>query len=156
MRFLTQGATTLLALSLILGSVTACSHLSSFKQPTIQVTAIRLLPGNSLFPALALVLLVSNPNAHPLPLNSFSYELSLNNHRVLSGVANQLPTLAAHGEAEVTLNARPDVAGAGELLYQLMQRPHGQLNYQLKGELDPGLLLPTLRLERAGKLPLGL
>lgn len=139
---------------LLLLGLCACSSFASLEQPTINVKAIHLLPGKGLLPDLAIDLLVSNPNSVPLPLRGFAYELSLNNHRVLSGVANQLPTIAAYGEAMVTLSATPDVLGSAELVQQLMQRPQAHLNYQLQGKLDLGLALPTLTLERTGELPI--
>lgn len=141
-----------LLLTLLLG-VAACTNLSTLEQPTVQVSAIHLLPGPTLIPGLAIDLQVSNPNSVPLPLKAFTYELTLNNHRVISGVADELATLPAHGTAEVTLSATPDMTGATGLLQQLMLQPRAQLTYQLQGELDMGLLLPTLRLERSGKLP---
>ena len=146
-----QLASCLLAIALL--GASACSSFSSLQQPTVQVTAIHLLPGKTLLPDLALDLVVSNPNTVPLPLREFSYELTLNQHRVLSGVANQLPTIAANGKADVTLSATPDVTGAAGLVQQLMLQPKAHIRYQLKGELDPGLLLPTLRLDRSGELP---
>ncbi|WP_409420327.1 LEA type 2 family protein [Pseudaeromonas sp. ZJS20] len=133
--------------------LSACASLNPVQAPKVLVNSVALQPQASGLPQLAISLHLSNPNDRELSLRGASYDLSVEGHALLSGVANQLPVLPAYGEADVTLLARPDMLGALALAQQLLSAPPKEgLGYQLHLVLDAGALLPNITLEKAGRL----
>lgn len=133
--------------------LSACASLNPIKPPLVTVNSVALQPQAGGLPQLAISLHLSNPNDRELALRGASYDLSVEGHALLAGVANQLPTLPAYGQADVHLTARPDVMGALALAQQLMSAPPSSgLNYRLNLTLDAGALLPDIRVSKAGRL----
>ncbi|MCD8547001.1 MAG: LEA type 2 family protein [Aeromonadaceae bacterium] len=133
--------------------LSACASLNPIQAPKVLVNSVVLQPQASGLPQLAISLHLSNPNDRDLSLRGASYDLAVEGHALLSGVANQLPVLPAYGEADVTLLAKPDMLGALALAQQLLSAPPKDgLGYQLHLVLDAGALLPNITLNKAGRL----
>ena len=71
------------------------------EQPTVKVTGLQLLPAQGLLQPIQVSLLVTNPNDRDLSLRGMSYTVGIENFDVLSGVSNELPTLAAYQETPI-------------------------------------------------------
>lgn len=150
-RILSKRLTVVLA-SLIL---TACAAFNSdFESPTVTVSAFRVTPSNAINPKFEIDLHIINPNDSPLELRGVAYSATIEGHKILTGVANQLPVIAAYGEGDVSLIASADLFGSFRLLNDLMtQRPHG-LKYKLELKLDVGAFIPAIRIEEQGEISL--
>lgn len=130
-----------------------CATLSpDFEQPSVSVSSFRMLPSNSLVPKFEIGLHVINPNRIPLKLLGMSYEVELEGHRVLTGVANQLPLIAAYGEGDVLLQATPDLFSTLSLFTDLMNQPREKFNFNFSARLDVGKFLPKIRVEKSGQI----
>ncbi len=133
--------------------VSACAaFLPRFETPIVTVASVRILPGQSLVPVFAIDLDVSNPNRIPLQLAGLSYHLEIEGHRVISGVAGQLPQIAAYGQGRVSLEARPDLLNTLSLFHELLQRPRQSFSYELDAVLDVGRLIPKIHVGKQGTL----
>ncbi len=142
-------------LLLLLLAMTACSPLMrGFESPTVNLTSFRALPGESIVPTFEIGLHIANPNRVPLKLQGMTYSVAIEGHRVLNGIANQLPEIEAYGEGEVVLRARPDLFSTLNLFNRLLSQPQDHFSFELEAVLDVGGLLPKIRISRDGMISL--
>lgn len=148
-------AAAILLISSLLLLFAGCANLQSeFKQPVVSVTSLRVLPSEGLAPRFEIGLHIANPNRYALTLAGISYTISLEGHRILTGVANDLPGIAAYGEGEITLLATTDVFNSISLLADLLQQPRDSFSYELVAELDLGGIYPIQYVNKSGQLSL--
>lgn len=142
-------------LSLLLLVLAGCATLQpGYESPTVTVNHFRSLPGEGA-PRFEIGLRILNPNRTPLQLHGIAYNVRLEGHRLLAGVANDLPEVAAYGEADVTLVAGVDLLGGLGLIGDLMSAQRKTLTYRLEAKLDIGPLQPAIRVDHEGQLTLG-
>ncbi len=135
--------------------LSACAILHpDFEEPAVLVTSFRALPGENIVPRFAIGLHVINPNRSALKLHGLAYTVDLEGHRVLTGVANQLPLLAAYGEVDLLLQASPDLFNTFNLFAELISQPREKFRFKLEALLDVGWLLPKIRVEKSGEISL--
>ncbi len=124
------------------------------QEPNIQVTSIALRNPGTLAPEFDITLRVSNPNAFALNLVGMSYTLDIEGNRILSGVSNNLPRIAAYGEGDIELSAVVSLIGSINLLQDLLAGDSDLINYVFNTTLDAGGGIPVFNIRRSGQLPL--
>jgi LEA14-like dessication related protein len=135
--------------------VVACApFLPKFEAPSVSVSSFQVVPGNSIVPTFEIGLHVVNPNRKVLKLQGLSYNVELEGYRVLSGASNQLPEIAAYGEGDVLLLAKPDLFSTISLFTDLMNRPRDKFRFNLDALLDVGGLMPKIRVNKKGEIDL--
>lgn len=123
-----------IALSLLFLWLAGCAGLSTFEQPRVTVTDIRLRGGGMLAQEFLVTLRVDNPNAHGFKINGAVSDILLNGQPIASGLSNQPIEIPAYGSAEVNVVALVKTLG---LLRQLMDLgTHQAINYEVKGHLS--------------------
>ena len=118
------------------------------------VSAFRVVPSATINPAFEIDLHVVNPNRSALKLQGLSYSATIEGHRVLTGVANKLPVIAAYGESDISLTASADLLGGLRLFTDLMQQRRQGVKYHLQVKLDIGDFMPAIYLEEKGDVSL--
>lgn len=142
-------------LLLLLFMLSGCATLSpDFEQPSVSVSSFRMLPSENLVPNFEIGLHVINPNRVPLKLFGLTYEVELAGHRVLTGVASELPEIGAYGEGDVLLQASPDLFSTIGLFNDLMNQPRETIDYNFSARLDVGKFLPKINVEKSGAISL--
>ena len=126
----------------------------NFDTPTVTVSAFRVVPTNSINPSFEIDLHIINPNNTALELRGVAYTASIEGYKVLSGVANQLPVIAAYGEGDVRLLAAADLLGSFRLLNDLMREGRDSLSYTLDIKLDVGSFVPAIYVQESGEISL--
>lgn len=126
----------------------------NFEKPTVTVTSFRAMPSNGMAPRFVIGLHVINPNRFDLPLKGMTYNVSLEGRKLLNGVANNLSTVPAYGEADIDVYATADLIGGFRLLADLLHTQKQSLTYQLKGRLDLGSLYPYVNIDESGEVKL--
>ena len=140
-------------LFLLLLLVSGCATLSpDFEQPSVNVSSFRMLPSNSMVPRFEIGLHVINPNRNPLKLFGLTYEVELEGHRVLTGVASELPEIGAYAEGDVLLQASPDLFSTIKLFTDLLNQPRETFNFNFSARLDVGKFLPKIKVEKSGEI----
>jgi LEA14-like dessication related protein len=133
----------------------ACAMLQpSIEAPEVQVTSFKVLPSDSIAPRFEIGLHVINPNRSALKLEGLTYSVKLEGHKVLSGVANDLPMIEGYGEGDVVLQASADLINSLSLLSDLLNRPRETVTYELSAKLDVGAFLPSIRVGKTGEISL--
>ena len=121
-----------------------------FDPPAVNVSAIRPLLADSLTPRFEIVLHIVNPNRDPLKLQGIVYTLALDSHKLLTGAANNLPTIEGYGEGDVTLVAAANLLNSIRFLTDMMQNGREAITYELNAKLDPGGIRPAIHVREKG------
>lgn len=125
---------------------------SDFKQPGVSVVSVKPLVTNGLTPRFDILLRVTNPNRTELSIVGLTYTIHLAGNKVVEGAANQLPEIPPYGEADVTLQATPDLFGGFSLLSGLLNNPTAPVDYEFRAQIDVGTFYPMIDVNRAGVL----
>lgn len=133
----------------------ACAPLQlGFESPAVNVTHFRVLPSNDIVPTFEIGLHVINPNRVALKLQGLSYNVELEGHRIITGVANKLPVIEAYGEGDVLLQARPDLFSTLSLFTDLLNQPREKFAFVLDAYLDVGNFWPKIKVSQSGAVSL--
>jgi len=147
----TQWLTAMLAVLAMAGCATLQPN---FETPTLTVNSIRLLPSENIAPQFEVGLHIVNPNRSALRLHGIAYTLSLDGFKVLTGVANDLPTIQAYGQGDITLVATADLISSIRLVSDLINQSRDAITYDLDAKLDLGGILPSLHVRERGDIDL--
>lgn len=109
-----------------------------FEKPTVGLSSFRLLPSQGITPRFEIGLHIINPNRTAMELEGIFYTVSIDDHRVLAGATNNLPTIEAYGEGDVVINATMDLLGGIVLLRDLLAQPKDHYNVSFDAKLDVG------------------
>jgi len=145
-----------LILSIMLSVLCSCTPFlqSGFETPSVSLTRFRVLPGDELVPVFEIGLHVVNPNRSALKLRGLTYQVELEGHKILYGVANQLPVIAGYGQGDVVLQARPDLFSTLQLFNSLMSQPRETFGYSFNATLDVGTFWSKINVNKNGQITL--
>jgi len=139
----------------VLLPLAACVSLpADFKDPTVTLVSITPQITNLFAPEFDVVLHVTNPNRKALDIAGLSYTIHLQGNKLIEGVANELPVVAAYGEADISLHATASLMNGLNLLGDLLNQPSDQVEFELNAEIDLGTLYPMIRVQRSGVISL--
>lgn len=126
-----------------------------FETPSINITSLELMESQGLSQRFKIGLVLTNPNAVALPIHGMSYTLSLNGFKLINGVSNDLPKVAAYSEVPITLEASTDLFAALRFLNSLAsESARDMLQYQLDAKIDFKGLRPVMNVRHDGVIQL--
>lgn len=125
---------------------------SDFEEPSVSVTSFTPVSSSSISPQFEIVLHITNPNRESLVLEGLSYNIYLDGNKVMSGVANDLPTIEPYGETDVKLNATANLLGGFQLITGLMNENKAHIEYEFNAKLDVGVFKPRIEVSKKGTL----
>lgn len=131
--------------------LSSCASVSSnYDPPVIGINSFRLLPSETISPRFEIGLRLVNPNSEPLKLAGIAYTVSLEDHKILMGVANTLPTIEPYGEGNIILEATADLLSGAKLLSNLLKTPRSSVSYTFSAKLDVGRFGPPIHIIEEG------
>ncbi|MEO1247528.1 MAG: LEA type 2 family protein [Pseudomonadota bacterium] len=140
---------------LVLSTLTGCAGLRpGFEPPTVNVQGFRAVPSERGMPAFEIDLAVANPNADALKLAGIAYTVSLDGDEVVTGVGNKLPEIPAYGAETFTVTAQLDLLAGAQFVSSLLRRNTDRFDYEFEAKLDPGPLIPSIRVRDTGTVSL--
>ena len=144
------------AIFFVLALVQGCSTFGPrFEAPTINITSLELMESQGLSQRFKIGLLLTNPNSVALPVNGMSYTLSLNGFKLINGVSNEVPNIAAYSEVPITVEASTDLFAALRFLNSLTSQSSRELlQYQLNAKIDFEGLRPVMNVKHDGVIQL--
>jgi len=135
--------------------IAGCATLSpDYETPSVNVSAIRALPSDNISPRFEIGLHITNPNRTTLKLHGIAYSLKLDGYKILTGVANDLPTIDGYGEGDVTLIATTSLLSSIRFFTDLMNAQRDIIAYELNAKLDLGGLRPNIHVGEKGEISL--
>ena len=138
-------------------SLAGCAGMGSdYEAPSVSVQSFRPVAaddGGGL-PTFEIVLHVINPNLDPLELAGISYSISLDNHKLIKGVGNNLPIIEGYGEGSFVVTAGFNVIAGIQLFRSLMNKDSDSFDYAFDAKLDPGAYKRKIRVSDSGSISL--
>lgn len=129
--------------------LSGCANLIPLNQPQVNLVGIEPVKGTGLTPRFTLQLMITNPNDMALDIDGVSFEFLLADQKILSGVANNIPSLEAYGETPVEVQGSISLFKLFNLLRKLSNS--SSLEYRLKTTIDPDGF-PAFEVEQKGNL----
>jgi LEA14-like dessication related protein len=147
-----------LAIALLAGSIggiQGCASLQAdYDEPVVTVTSFRAVPAEGAALSFEIGLRVVNPNSEALELQGIAYTISLEGHKLITGVGKDLPVVEGYSEETFTLQASASMFQAIQLFSDLMREPKESLQYELETKLDVGTFYPAIRVRKSGEISL--
>ena len=135
--------------------LSACASTpSDYDTPVVNVYSFKALPSSGLAPEFEIGLRIINPNRTPLALSGMAYNIYIEGHQIITGVANKLPVVEPYGEGEVTVLATTNLFSSLSLLAELLKQQKNAYNYRFEAKLDQGGIAPNIRVVKKGKVDL--
>ena len=126
--------------------LTGCAAVKPhYDPPVVGISSFRLLPSQSVSPRFEIGLRLLNPNPEPLQLAGLAYTVAFEDHKILMGVAHNLPTIEPYGEGNIILEATADLLSGARLLGSLLNTPRSSVSYTFSAKLDIGRFGPPIR-----------
>jgi LEA14-like dessication related protein len=133
------------------------SVVPKLQHPEVKVAGIHLLPRHGLEQHIALDLMILNPNKKELTVRSITYDIGIENIKLLSGMSDQVPALKSYQETPVTLEVSLDmIQGLRLIEYFARNGTEEKINYNFSATIDFSAWLPSLHVDKKGVLPLHL
>lgn len=127
---------------------------AGYDAPAVNIFSFKALPANGSVPRFEIGLHIVNPNRSPLKLEGVAYTISIRDHKILTGVSNDLPVIDAYGEAKVRLQANVSIFNSLAFFADLARnKTTNGVSYRLDVKLDPGKYHPVIRVSETGTLP---
>lgn len=125
----------------------------AFEPPVLSLSSFGLMPSEGKAPRVVMALRVVNPNGIPLRMRGMSYTVSLEGHRMLTGVSSRLAEVPPYAETEIELNSPIDLVSSIRLFNEIINTPgRDRLKYSLNARIDVDGMLAPLRLIEDGEL----
>ena len=135
--------------------IAGCATLNpAYETPSVNISSIRALPSDGIAPRFEIGLHIINPNRSALNLQGIAYSLNLDGHKILTGVANDLPSIAGYGEGDVTLIATTSLLSSIRFFADLMNTQRDTIAYEFNAKLDLGGLRPNVHVGEKGEISL--
>jgi LEA14-like dessication related protein len=139
----------------MMGCVAGCAGVKTADEtPVINVSYFHMLPSRGIAPEFEIGLQIINPGGRVLELKGIAYTVSLEGHRVLVGVADDLPVINPYNQADVIIRASTDMLSSIRLLTDLMSRNRDTFSYEFSAKLDIGGQRRRINVVRQGEVTL--
>jgi LEA14-like dessication related protein len=111
----------------------ACSGTSrSIQPPRVELIGLSVLQPSQRF---RVSLLVSNPNAEPVPIEELRFSVRLAGEGRLNGNSSAPLTVAAFGQETLRVDVDADMVSSVSRLISLVQGPQSTLQFEIVGDL---------------------
>lgn len=125
-----------------------------FEDPTVTVNSVKILPSDGIAPTFEINLHLVNPNSIALPLRGVAYSVTIDGHKILNGVSNDMPEIAAYGSGDIRLSAKANLLNSVRLIASLMQQSREMVEYEMNAKLDLGTFTPNIYVKDVGEISL--
>ncbi|SFG31734.1 LEA type 2 family protein [Neptunomonas qingdaonensis] len=125
-----------------------------FEDPTVTVNSVKIIPSDGIAPKFEISLHIVNPNSVALPLRGVAYSVTIDDQKILNGVSNDMPEIAAYGAGDITLSANANLLNSVRLIASLMQQNRKMVAYEMNAKLDLGTFTPNIYIKDVGEISL--
>lgn len=123
-----------------------------FEDPSVTVNSVRIVPSEGIAPKFEISLHIINPNSIALPLRGVAYSVAIDGRKILNGVSNDMPVIAAYGDGDITLSASANILNSVRLIASLVQQNRDTVEYELNAKLDLGTFTPNIHIKDVGEI----
>ena len=129
-----------------------CTALKPGYDPVVvNVTSFKMLPAKGMVPRLSIGLSMINPNRFELNPVGLSYTVRIEDHKIFTGVSNNLPVIPAYGQKDLLLEGDVNLFGSFRFITDLMtSQNRAPLSYRVDVKLDTGTLGQVINVSKKG------
>jgi len=137
---------------LLLTVTMGCASIEpGYETPSITLSSFKALPGKGMVPRFEIGLHIVNPNRTELSLKGMAYTISIQGHKILAGVANDLPLIQAYGQGDIRLTTAVSLFNSIAFFADLARKQNPEtLTYSFNAKLDTGTFSPIIRVNKKG------
>ena len=140
-------------LSLFLGGCASIDR--NHDKPKIDVVGIQKSQTDTAALQFTIQLRIVNPNAETLHLKGLYYELSLEGIDIITGTANNLPSIEGYSEQIISVSSAASLMSSVRLMSHLINSPQDVLDYKLRAKLGTSTKwMPATTVLETGEIPL--
>jgi len=141
-------------LVLMIGVLSACaSLLPDYQEPEVHLTKVQPLTSTGVEQRFLVGLRIINPNSVALNISGLSYSLSLQGHKVVTGVSNNIDSIAAYDETLVELETSANLLGSLRALVSILSATSA-VEYELETRLNTPLWPWPVKVVETGAIEL--
>ncbi|MBW2714057.1 MAG: LEA type 2 family protein [Deltaproteobacteria bacterium] len=107
-----------------------------FDKPTLNLVSVTPLAAEGFTQRFRLGFVMRNPNDSALVTKGMVYDVYFEDHKLLGGVSNDIPTIEGYTEGSFDVIASTNMMGSLRLIGDLMQQPRNEFAYRLEARLD--------------------
>lgn len=153
MVFIMKKRITLILLCLFITLPSCATFKPHYQTPSVGLKNFRMIPGEKgMLPEFEIILHLINPNRNSLPLHGIVYTISLEEEKLLTGVANDLPTIKGYGAADIPLHATVNLLGGIQLINKFFRGDQAAMKYSFEAKIDTGRFSSPLTIQEKGQL----
>lgn len=139
---------------LCLCCLSACGNRPDEEIPVVNVSYFKPLPMEGLAPDFEIGIHIINPSGRTLKFNGISYNIKLEEQRVLVGVSNDLPDIGPYSEGDAVIKASTDMVGSFLLISKLIREKQESIKYEFSASLDVAGARRDIKVVRKGVISL--
>ncbi len=140
---------------LLLLFMVGCAGLQpELSKPTVSISGFKVLPSGGIVPRFEITMRVVNTGRTPLDIDGVVYTVELGGNRILTGVAKDLPVIAAYSEGNVSVSGTPDLFGSLGFFQKMVNDRSDAIDYKVDVAIDVGTFYPTIRTTKRGNFSL--
>lgn len=140
------------AMLLFLGG---CSGLNTKKpELSVGINSFRMLPGDGMVPKFEIGLHIVNTSPVDVDIRGIVYKIYLEDRKIVTGAAHDMPKIAAYSETDVKVTGSPDIFETIGFFKDLMTERKEAIDYLVDVSIDAGSFIPMIHTKKEGKLSL--
>jgi LEA14-like dessication related protein len=135
-----------------------CSSLNrTAPEISVGINSFRVLPSQeSMVPQFEIGLHIVNTGPSDIDIRGIVYKIYLQEHKIVTGAARDLPKIPAYGESDVLVKGRPDIFETIGFFREMMERRNGSIDYLVDVGIDVGSWIPMIHTKKEGKIDLAI
>ncbi len=132
-----------------------CSGLNTKKpELSVGINSFRMLPGDGMVPKFEIGLHIVNTSPVDVDIRGIVYKIYLQDRKIVTGAAHDMPKIAAYSETDVKVTGSPDIFETIGFFKDLMTERKEAIDYLVDVSIDAGSFIPTIHTKKEGKLSL--
>ena len=145
----------LLSFLTLISLFTGCSQMNRAKPSlSVGINSFRMVPTQGVVPRFEIGLHVVNTGPADVDIRGVVYKVYLQNHKVLTGAANDLPEIPAYGERDILVKGTPDLFETIGFFKDMVSSNGGSVDYVVDVAIDAGSWMPMIHTKKEGRLSL--
>lgn len=109
---------------------------TSFEEPTVKLTNLRMLPTQGMSLPFEVEMAVDNPNDYVIELQALHYRVVVEGYELAEGRYDSTVTLGANDQTRINLPVQLNLLGGLEFIANTMQTPRDAVAYELIVNVD--------------------
>ncbi|WP_300367237.1 LEA type 2 family protein [Hydrogenimonas sp.] len=132
-----------------------CSGLNTKKpELSVGINSFNMIPTEGMVPKFEIGLHIVNTSPVDVEIKGIVYKIYLQDRKIVTGAAHNMPKIAAYSEADIKVTGSPDIFETIGFFKDLMTERKEAIDYVVDVSIDAGSFIPMIHTKKEGKLSL--